>query len=234
MSQSIISRIIGAQTDQRLALLNGQASRVLAFTSSWTRIRLGMQFCISNVATISGVPVWALGATAGTANGFGDTSTTHFLGVRAPTTGNLVYTAGPPAYDAQSGGAGINLCKKVGTLITSIQSAPTFNCSAAPTTNRSVVIVEITKGSPNFTVDCACASTTAAAQLDCTDTDFLNMMELASLTTIGTVKTGYTNAGAITTAIDEATNGFFTALNVFWDRTSAPLEISALRIKKLA
>jgi hypothetical protein len=89
--------------------------------------------------------------------------------------------------------------------------------------------LNITKGSPNFTFQLFSANVYNTLPPDVTLTSFLSQI---SLTT--PVFTSHGFDSAITVAIDEATNGYFTAVNFGWDRTSPAIEISDVVVVKFA
>lgn len=216
-----------------MVLTNGQARREFDFLDDWQTVRIGMLLSFAAVATIPGSPRLKFGICAGVADeeGVADATTSHFLGMTTNSS-DLTYNAGPTQY-LDTGGSAQSIVKVGGTQ-TTISNALTLKFSADPTLVRSALFVEVVKGSPNFTVSFAGATSAGAAQTDITPALFLQMMEAASLSDLNAIVSGYTTGGHQSVAIDEATNGEFTGLNIYWDKASVGCEISEVRRRKMA
>lgn len=228
-----MSRTIGS-VDQRLSLANGYASRLLEFLTTWTVCRIGIRFCFNGVANLTGTPQLAFGLCAGTDNTYADPTTDNFLGIIIGATATWTYAGSPAYYGAVSG----KIRKRVGVTNTDGGSFASSNVHfpAAAATNRSALIVEITKGTPNFTVNAVHPSSTAGAQIDISDADMVAMMEASTMAGAAAMVSGYTHqtAGALTLAIDEAVNGYLNAINIYWDRSGTALEISDTKHRRVA
>lgn len=237
MSQSILKRTVGGVDDKRLVLANGEALRNLTYLNNWNVVRLGMQVSIEAAALIPGTPQFVFGLSSGQTNGFGAPVSQHFLGMRSQGA-TAAYTAGPPAYWSFST---LKACKKIGGTITDAAAFTGTTVMIMPrastTLVRAAVLLEITKGAPNFSIQMVSSINATAVGTDVTDTQFLNAMQSATMAgAAGALDVGgfYLQSNTVTLAIDEATNGFFDSFNVFWDRTAFPLEISAIRHRKLS
>jgi hypothetical protein len=209
-------------TDRRLVLANGEAIRATSYTSNWTQIRVGILGGLVNTsADIVGNPVLAFGVCAGNTNGYGAASSTHVVGVRTQAA-SFAYHAGPPAYIDNIGAATSQRFKKIGATVTATNMPFTNNGMISATTSiRSALFVEIQRGSPNFTIGLAGATSAAGAQADLTQTEFYSMMELPFGGTYSSVKSGYGFIGGSSSfAVDEATNGVCDHIFVFWDRAA--------------
>lgn len=231
MSQIIISRTISSATDKRLALANGQIMRKFNFLNTWNVLRIGIQFGFNGAASIAGTPQLVFGLNSGTVNGYADVTTQHFLGIRT-LAASMTYNAGPPAYYSTS--TAFKLTKRIGTTTTDGGAFGSPYFSAAMTTARSALVLQITRGSPNFTVEPVFPNNAPGAQADINDSAFLNMMEALTMTDAAAIQSGYAVSTPQTIAIDTGTNGDFDSILVYWDRSAAPLEISSIRHRKIS
>lgn len=235
MSQEIISRTIGSVVDKRALIKNGQLKRLFSYLNDWTKIRIGIHFSFdgSLAANITGTPQFVFGLISDTDNGWGNVTTDHFLGWRT-NVATWTYNAGAgnPYFSLASAAI---LTKKIGTTITSGSSfSPSPSFTANNTLIRNALFLEITKGSPNFTVQSSHPGSAAAAQQDITDDVFENMMNAVDISACSSTPTvAYSSSTAWTIAIDEATNGYFNGLNIFWDKTVG-FEVSTVRHRKIS
>lgn len=212
-----------------------QIMRPLSYTNTWNVIRIGILYSVNGSASISGTPYLALGLNAGaTAAGIADATTSHFVGLRTEAA-SWVYNAGAPAYYAP--GSGPKATKRVGSTTT--QSAAYTSgpyCSAAVASIRSALILEITKGSPNFTIQPVYATNATGAQTDITPIMFQTAMEAADMTGAAAVLGTAPNYAADTSktlAVDEA-DGDLDSFAVYWSRSAVTLELSEVRHRMLS
>jgi hypothetical protein len=233
MSQSIISRTIGAQTDLRAKLTNGQLIRNLSVLDNWNHIRLGLQLSFDGVAAQAGTPILAFGMNSGNALGYADAGA-NFLGIRPNVAiTSWLWNAGAPAYfNTQSTW---KLTKSLSGVVTDAAhgGGAGFYFSSAVDTIRSALLVDITKGAPNYTINSAGPQSTGAAQTDVTDALFLTMMEATNLSDVSTIVTGYAANVAGTIAFDEVA-GLLDSICIYWDKTATPCEISSIRYRKIS
>lgn len=240
MSQAIVNRTISAQSDNRLSLTNGQAMRNLSFLTTWNVVRLGIQFGWNGAASLSGTPQLVMGLNAGILDGSGnpvgyaDPATSNFFGMRTlvPT---MTYNAGPPAYYSNATVAP-KPCTRVGSTLTdgtAFGSTGPWG-SAALTTARSALIIQVTKGSPNFTIEAVFATNATGAQADINDTKFLDMMESLTMADAASIQSGYNAMAGVSMAVNEAANGYLNTMLIYWNRTSVPLEVSAVRHRRIS
>lgn len=236
MSQSILKRTISAVDDKRLVLANGEALRNLAYLNNWTTVRIGLQISCELSAAISGTPQLAFGLSAGASHGFGDPVTTHFVGAR-PTATSATFGGTAPHYTQLTAW---KPCKKVSGTITdgaAFTGVTTATIPKASDLVRQIVIVQVTKGSPNFTVQIVALTNATPIATDMTDTLFVNAMQAADMAGAAAALDGsgyYAASSVVSVAVDEATNGNLDSVDVFWDRTSTPMEISSIRHRKVA
>lgn len=211
MSQELIT--YGA--DRRLVLSNGEAIRAPIYTNTWNVIRIGLHGCFTDLGSNpSGTPRIAFGVISGNADGYGAASSVHLVGLRSQAA-SWTRGAGPPVTYSTSGWKSF---KKVLTVFTESTTMGIVYISGS-TSYRSVIMVQITKGSPNFTFDHVSAGSLAAGQADVSDAQFLNAMEAATIgQAASALPTGYgTNQNTL--AVDEA-DGALNNIFVYWDRTT--------------
>lgn len=222
-------QILTADSSKRLVLQSGQALRQPVYGSSWTKIRIGLRLCFPAAASLTGSPQLVIGMCNGTAaNAFADASTTNFCGVRTIVSGSWTF-AGTPAVNGYFGPLQYGVCKRVATTLTDQGSnidSGVPNYMSATSAIRSVVILQIEKGSPNYTFRMVLPGATTAAQTDVTDAQFLAFMELdAALTSPSSIVANYARAQANNTlAMSEVAGGLDT-INIYWDKTSVPIYI---------
>lgn len=228
--------IITYSGDKRIQLTNSQLIRRPIYFGSWTTIRIGLHFCIPSAASIGGTPRLYFGLCSGLTNGIGDATTTNFIGwMSNTTTFNRSSLVGPPL-NVYSGNNAFRFIKKVGT---------TFNFNAADASAlfffsmqqpvRHALILQITKGSPNWTAQFAFPVSNSITATDLSDAQMTALMEMANMSDANSVVLNY-SGGAFTNntmAFDEVA-GAINAINVFWDRSGQPLEISGIYHRKIA
>jgi hypothetical protein len=235
MSTAIESTTIGGIEDHRLVLGNAQAARIMTIGSSWTTIRLGMRFCFDDAgANITGTPRFYFGVmsnpTLGLTNGpLSGASTSHFVGmISADTTWTRATV--PTRY---SWSTNAFYAKKVGSTITTASNLSVNTImSADPTVTRRAMIMQIVKGSPNFSITII-TSDNAGAVTDMPYTAILTAMEIATMAgvntflnaTYGTYSGGSNSANL---AVNEASNGELNAICLAWDRTTTNIHCSEL------
>src|SRR6266404_5809726 len=244
---TVKSRTYSSVVDNRSKLANGNAARLWssAIGTAWTTIRLGCRLSIEDSgANIISTPRLAVGISAGTSNIFQDATSAHFFGVVSAAAtwtrftnaaGDVAYGIGNPGYTS----TGLLLAKRIGSTLTtgsSLGHASDHNyIGDLSRALRVAWFLEITKGSPNFSVkllQCTNGGATpvgASNITECSLVSFLSNMELASPSIADHVF-----GSSQTMAIDEATNGNFNAVCVAWDRTAPAMEVSDLNVIKFA
>lgn len=226
MSVLIESATIGADTEKRLLLGNAQWAATISAGTSWNRLRIAARMALDDTGSdITGTPRLYLGMMSspavGMTNGPLNAVTDHFVGfVSASASFSRITVPSPNAYGMSSQLLG----KKVDATITLAGSTVGHRISAAPTTARQVTMVEIEKGSPNFTLRCG---TFAAAPADISLTTLISSLEDPTFTSAvgGTMSQ---SANVTTLAVTEATDGFLNAICIGWDRSSSKLHVSEM------
>lgn len=224
-------RTFSSVPDVRDQLSNSNSARLWSadIGTTWNQIRVGCRISMTDGGVeLSGTPRFAFGICSGTSNIFQDATTTHWLGMLS---NDPIWSrvAGPPAYhQMQNVVASVASAKRIGST-TTVGTA--FNNSPfvfdATTANRGVIFLDITKGSPNFTLNAFFRWTGTAS--DVSVADYLDQLVVASPTI-----TNHQATTSPTIAIDEAANGFFNAVNFAWDKTAPVIEISDIAVVKFS
>lgn len=231
MASTIKQRTISSVVDNRIQLSNSQCARQWSTSlgTGWTKIRVGCRISVTTTGSnLSGTPRLAIGVQVGTANLWQDAGgPTHWAGVLSNTTWTAHTGNGVQGYYL---GSGLSIGKKIATTLTAGGSTGDFSLFWNSTTLRSCLFVDITKGSPNFTFNIFCFN--IANGFISSDTSLATY--LANVVLPSPSVTNHAMSGAITLAIDEATNGYFDSVGIAWDRTDALIEISDVCVVRLA
>jgi hypothetical protein len=223
MASVIKQRTISAVTENAIQMVNSQFARTLNFGTSWTTMRVGVRMHMSNTGGGLTAAKFAIGFCSGTSNLFGDATTTHFVG--AYTTGTWAFQT--TFYNATSFAA----AKRVGSTLTTgavLFANGAFPCGAASSTaDRAAIFVDITKGSPNYSINLFVANNAVPA--DMSVASFLSTMEVAS-PVLGT----YTYTSAQTVAVNEGTDGTLDSINISWDHSTPFIEICDVAVARIA
>lgn len=227
--------IVTVSGSKRCDLSNGQALRRPIYLSSWTTVRIGLRLCFPSAASLVGTPGLYVGMGSGTTNGIGDATTTNWIGVK---TDGATWTRTLSGAQAYASMAGIRVHKRVGSTLTAHAGAMTANpFTSLDAAFMSVLLVEITKGSPNYTVNIGIAtSNSGIIGINITDANMDSYMSLpVGMGGIGAVTNP--NIVAVTTnntlAMSEVA-GVLDCLQLYWDKTAAPCELESVWHRKLA
>ncbi len=236
MSQNIIT----FGSDKILELSNGQAGRMPIYGNSWTKIRIGVRVCFPALATLAGGPKFVMGVCNGPAgptdHAYASAVTTNFCGIRSvDASWTLAGTVNTNAYGHIGS---MKVIKKIGTIETPHASAiagTTNNYVSMTDGMRSVYILQIEKGSPNYTFALCSPNGVTGAQHDVTDAVFLQLMEQDDgMGSPSGIVAGYdTKVGNNTLAVSEAA-GDFDHINISWDRTSVKCHLSDVAHRLIA
>jgi hypothetical protein len=224
MSTVTKSRTISSVVDVRAALSNSTCARPWStqIGISWTKIRIALRVAMEDSgASLTGTPRLFLGACSGTSNPWdnGSGTTTHAVGaISTPATWTRV--TGPPVV---YGGLNIQACKRVGTTQTIGGSdlnaaAGTFFGADPANGQRYLFFLDITKGSPNFTLQLFSKNSNGTA--DVSKETFESQAEILACSL-----TAHAFGSSQSLAVDEATNGNLNGVNFGWDRTTPKFEI---------
>lgn len=177
---------------------------------------------------MTGTPRFFVGVCSGIVNLFGDASTTHALG--AWTVESIWGRGTSPTRYVLGTNPSWHAIKRVGVTdsTTGISVGGTHILADPASGGRGLQFVDITKGSPNFTIG-VFQRTNSAGGIDVSLNDLLTQME-ASTPSL----TDHSFLNTTTLAVDEGADGSFNAVNVHWNRTSPEIEISDVAIARLA
>lgn len=228
MSQQIVQ----INSKKRLQLSNGEAIRKMLILNDWTKLRIGILSACHTAANVVSTPRFAFGVCAGN-QGYGSLvdAGTNLIGARTAAT--LTYTAdiaGTFHYVV----ANHLPFKRVSGTFTDGTSLGNFY-SASTTggfTGRIGHFLEITKGSPNYTLQAASIQNTADIN-DLTDAQFVQMMEAAALEDFNSIVSFYDAATAQTLAMSEA-GGDLDSIFLFWNRTTPEISIDTVAFRRVS
>jgi len=236
MSTSILSRTISSILDKKLLLANSQWAATLSIGTSWTRIRIGWRWAAQdsggNLGTTRSFAGVMASPASGLTNGPLGTSTSHFVGhIRV----NTSVRSTSPIIKWQITSL---IGKRVGsTDTTTTPSTTATQLSGVPDSVRTVHIVEIQKGSPNFTIRQIIANGTnalvdvsLAGLKSVLDFDPFTSLDAQLDAVIGGSGTRYLDSSA-TVAVDEGTDGALNAVVVAWPYNNAMEFSEALFVK---
>lgn len=229
MSQSIVTQ----SGTKRLLLASGQAFRQPVYGSSWTKMRIGIRYCVPGGGSIVGTPQLVFGMASGNTNGFGSSTTDNFIGVRT-TTGTWTQsgTSGNLRYESISH----KLCTRIGSTLTDHASAITStNIINAEHDKRCFILLQIEKGSPNYTIRMVVSNNTSTASHDVTDSELEQFMDLDdALTSPGTIVSGYTTVATNNTIAMDEVGGSLDHIHLYWDKISVGWEIDDVAHRLIA
>jgi hypothetical protein len=235
MATLITSRTVGSVVDRRVVLNNSHIARVFSIGTNWNEIWIGGRYCFEDSGSnISGTPLLKMGLAsdpnAGFTNGPLNSTCKHFIGVRNVQATVVRLTTTLIRYQFVMRGL-----KKIGSTVTEASlfsgATGTNEVSAVPATIRSAWILRVLKGSPNFTIQFIVVQT-AHTDIPSSDT-IISAMQTANLDAAAAVFNavaggGYNDTGAVTLAVDEATNGYFNAACMAWNQSAIDVEFSEL------
>lgn len=226
MPSTILIRTISSVVDNRIVLSNSHFARPHGITT-WNKLRIAFRWSMRDSgANLTGTPEFAVGLCSGSANIFGDLTCTHFVGMRT-TRVTWDRTAGPPAnyavYITQAG-------KLVGTTFTlggNWLSVAGQAMADAAGGNRFCWFIDITKGSPNYTLGGYARVTGNAGDISETTMKAQAEIDAATLP-----EHGLNNANTV--AVNEATDGILSHVCFSWNRSTPEIEISDHGVWKLS
>ncbi len=218
----IIETIVG---DRKLLLGNEQFGRTMALGIAWNRLRIGIRAAVqaSGAVNASGL---AMGVCQGTTDMYKSVTCTDFVGGHYGNTvnnTNYQYTAGPPNYIFSNAVLAIRRIGNVNTTNTTTSSS--MYMSASPTTTRSMWIVEIQRGSPNYSITQFIPTSVANVQIDISFATFMVAMESEPPPTL---------QSQLATTVAYSGAGLMDTVNIAWNNSIQPIEISDICVARLA
>lgn len=225
MASVIKVRTISAVTETSIQMVNSHFARLISIGTGWNKVRVGIRLHMEDTGVDAvSTPRFAMGFCSGTANQFGDATTTHFVGILSDA---ATWSVAPGVRYAAANM--FKPAKKVGVTTTLGATAfgTVFIPAPASTANRNLMFVDITKGSPNYSFHQF--ATSATPTTDVSAATFLSQMELATPSL-----TEHTYYGPQTLAVDEGADGTLDAINFSWDRTNPYIEICDIAVAILS
>jgi hypothetical protein len=235
---TIGQRVFVSLQKKYLTLANEEFVRRFSIGNTWNQIRLGVMFALTPNGTSSILgSKFVLGVCSGKTNPYAAASTTNFVGflvnhTNATTGQDLTYNAnsGNPYYS--QGTARGAAATRVNTTVTQINNTILGGISYFPTNTgtvqrRGAVLLDITKGSPNYTVKLWDIAGAANMNNDYQTSSFLNDMESP------TPPSPFTGASSLALAASE-TPGVLDTFDLFWNKASFPVEIYAIAAFRFA
>jgi hypothetical protein len=215
--------IYNVSSDRRIQLCAEELVRTLAIGSSWSRLRLGIRLrfnglCIDTGGTGNGA--LAVGLCRGSA-GFYDPYTVDYIGFSQ---GTSTQAGGSWTYAVErSSTTDHALFKKVGASVTASSAGSSATLYiAANNFNHSVLYLDVTRGSPNYTL-VGYSLTVGAVASDWSRTSFFTGLETESpITGMAAVNT--------TTAMAYSGDGYFDSISVLWSRCVPTIDISDIAV----
>lgn len=243
---SIGALTVNSVLDKRAILSNSGIARRISIGSNWTTIRIGYRVAYTDCGYDADGHIQYVGMmsnpSATLTNGPQGNVTSHFVGLRWDPSHPWARISSPAQH---YGGASVVFqgCKRIGSIDALSASAGSFRKSAV-ITNRFIEIIEITKGSPSYSIHSVGVnngSGKTAGVIDIPDKQTLiSAMENPNDMTyvyqqlnseLGTVD-GYTSH-LLTVAANES-DGELNAVCITWNRTLFPLILSECFWNKLA
>jgi len=210
--------------------------------TNWQQLRIAVRVALDDTgANITGTPLFYIGVlsspSANVANGPLSATTSHFVGLRS-SAATWTRVATPIVYYQVS--SPFQAIKRVNTTNTTAAITGTFNIPSVGSNCRWPILVQITKGNPNYTIQVSYPNGTVTA-LDITKIGFDGYLDGTGTTQMEAYIEGIQGfnanrmitSSAVTVAVDEGTNGGLNAICLAWDKT-AVMRISDVRFRKRA
>lgn len=223
---AFIVDLYSTRTDKGFQIGNEEFLRPLSIGSNWQKIRIGLRLGFTGPAGNLAGSFIAYGVCAGN-SGWKSPSTVEWVGAGfGATLNNTTYTyvVATPGYYTAGGisNPGITRINGVNTVRTG--SSQTGYVSANVLLSRSVMFVDIQKGTP-YTIICYNSNSIANVQTDVTKVQFLQGME-----SDGT-PTGTTSP--VTSTWTHPGPGLMDTLSVSWNRSIPALNIFDVAVAKI-
>jgi hypothetical protein len=225
MASTIVVRTISAVTETAIQMSNSSWARPITLPSTWSKVRIGIRVHWAPSVSPGAGTNFVLGLGSGITNIIGDYSTTNFVGVSS--NGSYTISSGQWQNFVNNAVTKVGTAYTVGTAIdnANIKFLPV---NAAATADRAVIFVEITKGSPNYTLDVLMGN----AVFDVSAATFLTQVQQA-VPAFGGGGYSYGSNGAKTIAFSES-NGVLNSVQCWWNTTASLAEICDLAVVLLA
>lgn len=228
MSAVIKSRTFGGVVDQRARFLNSTYFRGFTVPATWASLRIGLRLCMDGSATTAGVNNYF---TIGLSNGQSwGTNAIYYLNdysglnYTAASGGNAAYyhVKSTLAYTAKN----VNNVVSLGTA----GNVDLYLPADATAGVRRMLFIDVTKGSPNWTLKLFFPNVVPSAALDVSVADFIDTVQMPIPT-----YTGHTSSTLPSLAFNE-TAGAINSVFCGWNTSATPVycETSDLAVLKLS
>lgn len=207
-----------------MLLGNEQFGRTMALGIAWSKLRIGIRLSVqaSGAVNASGL---VMGVCQGLTNMYKSATTTDFVGGHFGNTvdnTNYQYAAGPPGYIFSNA---VLALKRVGNVnTTNTTTSASMYISATPASVRTIWMVDIQRGSPNYLVQSFVPTSVAFAQTDASFGTFMVAMETEPAPSV---------QGQILTSIAYSGAGLMDTVNISWNNNIQPVEISDICVARL-
>lgn len=205
---------VGGVNEQDAIMSNSTFARPITLPSTWNHVRVGARLWASDFGSgPTGTPLLQMGLCSGTTNLVGDANCQYFVGV---TYNSSVWSYSP-------GGNGVYFSIALAAMtktgsVTTLGSNVTADSRLSMTgSNAAFLFVDITKGSPNYTIGTFYYSGVGATA---TSTNFQNQLFLSSPT-----QPAHTVSSNTTIAVNEALSGSLNTATIYWNRTDFNLYV---------
>jgi len=215
--------------DKRIILGDDRFARPPSFmqSGSWQKLRIGLRLCMSDSGANATSSFLHIGICAGTSAIMGDATPAHWFGLELVGNFNVYQRFTSPTRYLCPFISGYNVVNGV-QVSGHAASMETVGWQIGATdTNRTLFFLDIAKGSPDYTVSFFRNTGTA-----CTDVDAATFLSLVSSSSPSLTDHSFTTPASW--AVNEATEGQFTAVNVSWNHSNPVFKISELAVVRLA
>jgi len=236
---TIVQRTFNLIPDKELSIGNAEYLREMQFGSNWTRLRIGILMAQSGFATnnVSGcalqLGVCSKATPFANTTGYGSATTTNYIGCDFISKADSTGVPGTWIYNAGSGGNdrySQTYCAAVRRVVAVRTFQVTGSATGIVPTNvgtlprRGFLFCDITKGSPNYTIQPYMGTTTSSV-VDSTPAEFLDSLEMPGDPTIlGNAMIKHT--AAVITCSEVA--GAFDTLSLYSNRAAFPTNVALL------
>lgn len=208
-----------------LRLINEDFIKKTTIGSNWSVVNIAVHFCLEAAANLTSTEL-RIGMCEGTVAGYGSSTCADFIGARIGNGATWTYAAGPPAYFSITSPAA-HVSKQGTTITASTTSGATLYIPTWQGPRRGVIVVKITKGSPNYGMLMYGPTTSTMGQTDSTPATFILDSQLA---------TPNSNVGAITVStynVAYSGAGNMDSVNISWSG-AAPIYIAKIAVVRLS
>ena len=204
-----------------------QPSASVFASGAWTKIRVALYMDLFQIGSdVGSTPVFQAGLCSGTTNIPGDATPTNAVGLNVTAASWSWYNGGGSSYIYNCGPC--YPFKNVGGVLTNgTSSTPLLFATSAEANGLSAELyVDITKGSPNYTVQAFCPTTVSPTTTEAT-------FEAQSIASSPVIAGGHAFLTAQTIAFNESA-GTLDSVFVYHKPTTGYARIKQLRVVRLA